>query len=137
MELKCKYLIDSTKGWPTELVTGCLDLELFVESLEGVEITNSLSDFQPSYVVYKTVGDRQFEMAIDPRIQRGKLVYFVRDYMNKVENLLNSREDMDTVALFDHSQLGGHRNPYRLDAESLKNKILKIDISEGFVIKKA
>jgi hypothetical protein len=137
MELKCKYLIDSTKGWSTELYVGCLQLEVFVENLEGVGITNSLSDFQPSYVVYKIEGDRQFEMNIDPRIRGGKLVYFVRDYINKVQNLFNSREDLDTYVYFDNSQPGGLQNPYIMDAETLKNKILNIDMSEGFLIKKA
>ena len=137
MRKRCKYLIDSTKGWSKELVAGCLQLELFVEHLEGVEITNSISDFQPSYVVYKTEKNKSFEMTVDPRIRNGKLVYLVRDYMNKVQNLLNAREDDNELVYVDGSQLGSWKNPYIMDAEMLKDKIENIDMSDGFLINQA
>ena len=132
MKKKCKHLIVSTKGWPTELIEGCYQFEVYVEKLENVDIVNSWSDYQPSYLVKKIEGGRRYDLIIELRIRKGKVRYFVQDYINKLKNLMNTLPKGDSIS-FDVYQLGSNFHPYDWDFETLKEKIENIDMNDGYV----
>jgi hypothetical protein len=117
-----------------ELVNSCYELEKFVESLDDrFEIVNSWSDFQPSYSISKREGDRMYVLEVKPRIREGKLLFFVVNDSNVYQNILNSLPEGGRSFSFNCPGLASLTSPYIWDFERLKNEIVNIDISKGFV----
>lgn len=63
-----------------KLTNLCLKLEQSVNDLGGISISDSWSDFQPSYCVANKSREEKFDIiVVHPRIEKGKEYFVIQD----------------------------------------------------------
>lgn len=133
MKKKCKHLLHTQRELGKKLYYACYELEKFVEELGvGYNIGNTLSDFQPSYEVSKTEGEKIFVYVVNPRVKKNELVFFVTDDINYRENLRKNSSSRSLSIDISESEIRTFLNPYQWDFENVKNSIENIDVTKGF-----